>query len=105
METNKVQLLNIKNETDRSAKIYQCDTCKKILSCSSALRRHEVIHEDLPYKCGLCFIKFIHCNNLKRHMLSSHGKGNTELKCRHCHKSFSRRYSLKRHEAIQAKNH
>lgn len=60
---------DVENRGPSRVKSYDCLTCGRMFSNSSALRRHLVIHSGKrPYKCFICGRGFTQSGNLKTHM-------------------------------------
>ncbi|KAI3353427.1 hypothetical protein L3Q82_019954 [Scortum barcoo] len=59
----------------RQKKSYDCPTCGRVFSHSSALQRHLVIHSGKrPFKCFICGRGFTQSGNLKTHMKVHRGE-------------------------------
>ncbi|XP_067005614.2 ras-responsive element-binding protein 1 [Anabrus simplex] len=60
------------------AKGYSCRICGKVLSSSSSLDRHVLVHSgERPFKCSICGVAFTTNGNMHRHM-RKHGAAKPE---------------------------
>ena len=76
---------------------YQCQTCYKIFSKKSNLKRHKLIHYgDKDHQCDICKKKFNRKDNLKRHFAVHSGE--KKYQCTLCHKRFNDKSNLNRHK-------
>ncbi|KAF4524885.1 hypothetical protein B566_EDAN015541, partial [Ephemera danica] len=55
--------------TAASSKVFSCSICGKLLSSSSSLDRHMLVHSgERPFKCRICQVAFTTNGNMHRHM-------------------------------------
>ncbi|XP_043926018.1 myoneurin [Protopterus annectens] len=70
-----------------------CNTCGKVFSEASSLRRHVRIHKGVkPYICHLCEKAFTQCNQLKTHVRTHTGE--RPYQCDLCDKGFAQKCQL-----------
>uniref|UniRef100_A0A8C5KT26 Myoneurin n=1 Tax=Jaculus jaculus TaxID=51337 RepID=A0A8C5KT26_JACJA len=75
------------------------NTCGKVFSEASSLRRHMRIHKGVkPYVCHLCGKAFTQCNQLKTHVRTH--KGERPYKCELCDKGFAQKCQLVFHSRM-----
>ena len=73
---------------------YRCGKCGKKLARDDLLNRHiKLFHSGNTYKCKICDTVFKTKSSLQYHFEAIHA----EWSCDSCHKTFSRKASLKRH--------
>ncbi|XP_022193828.2 uncharacterized protein LOC111051595 [Nilaparvata lugens] len=59
---------------------YGCCICGKILSSSSSLDRHVLVHSgERPFKCSICRVSFTTNGNMHRHMRTHNVAGNKDI--------------------------
>ncbi|XP_054727430.1 zinc finger protein ZFP2-like [Anastrepha obliqua] len=73
---------------------YQCSKCEKAFMTTSALRKHELLHNGIRYKCDICNKEYSHPSKLSRHRLDHTG---LPLKCAMCDKGFAEPNKIRRH--------
>ena len=77
---------------------WKCDTCKKSFQRRDTLLEHKKTHSDLrPYICETCNSAFKTSRLLRRHEKTHLQKTNKQIKCPHCHITFTRKDNLTRH--------
>lgn len=77
---------------------FLCSICKQRFSRADNLKQHMKSHENLPYHCIECELKFASKQNLMRHMRSSHG--NRLYNCEECDSKFKKKSNLKHHMRV-----
>nr|XP_020649448.1 myoneurin isoform X1 [Pogona vitticeps] len=100
-DKNSYQLENLGEELDQkySKSKPVCNTCGKVFSEASSLRRHMRIHKGVkPYVCQLCGKAFTQCNQLKTHVRTHTGE--KPYKCDRCDKSFAQKCQLVFHSRM-----
>lgn len=78
-----------------SEKSYKCRICQKTFNAFKKLKRHKRVHsENGIYRCSICDGLLQSERSLLRHMLIHKQR---TLKCQHCNKYDSSKYSLNQH--------
>ena len=82
-----------------SARGYQCTTCLRTLSCSSALYRHiRNAHLGVfTHRCPICGQGFSNQPGLQGHLVQTHGHTQLKRACKVCGKEYAREDTLQRH--------
>ncbi|XP_036341045.1 zinc finger protein 600-like isoform X2 [Rhagoletis pomonella] len=73
---------------------YQCPLCERAFMTTSALRKHELLHNGIRYKCGICNKEYSHPSKLSRHRLHHTG---LPFKCAICDRGFAEPNKIRRH--------
>jgi hypothetical protein len=83
---------------------FQCNVCKKFVSCRRNLHNHMLIHMNVkPAKCLICGLHFRTMDTLKKHKVKSHGP-NSPFKCSLCPCRFSQLQGLTMHTTMHHSN-
>ncbi|KAH6941124.1 hypothetical protein HPB50_014053 [Hyalomma asiaticum] len=76
---------------------YECSTCGRCFTASSALRQHRILHTgEKPYTCSTCGQKFSQNAGLFQHL--RYHAGEKPFACELCPARFYRSQSLKNHQ-------
>ena len=79
---------------------YGCPFCSKILSYSSKMKRHILIHTGKkPFVCNQCGKSYNQKSALKRHILFLH-TDERPFACNDCNKSFKLKHHLEEHAVV-----
>ena len=80
--------------------ICEVETCKRIFSDKSSLRKHLLTHGEKLFVCEICKKKFLDNSKLRRHSLVHSGE--KPYACPMCPKKFSLDFNLRTHMRIHS---
>ncbi|XP_062558802.1 zinc finger protein 37 homolog [Armigeres subalbatus] len=103
-DKNQLQLLNSTSQVprprkQRSPKVHQCPTCKKVFARSFVLKTHLRTHTgERPFLCDTCSKSFSDSASLKAHIVVHTGE--KPFPCPECPARFARKSGLRNHITV-----
>lgn len=98
-----VNPFNGDDDSDGKFKLHQCDSCSKVFSRATHLKRHKLTHEEGKIQCSICEKRFTRLDHLNLHVASNHNDSKPfQCDVPECKKAFIRQEHLKKH--IEAKH-
>lgn len=85
-------------KSEQEKNVFRCDICFKKFVTLMFFQKHKEKHLniDLPNKCDICFRVYSTENQLARHKLCFHKKG--DFKCNECDEEFMNKSLLLKHQ-------